>query len=126
MLTSHRPVCRAGIAVLGLTIAGLGTVAAPASAVSGTLNYDCANALTGPFVATTAGDAYRQSPPSANTAQKLGSLDRHNLRCLPIERELPPSNLLATIRFGKFAARLMPAAWTNGVRGDAFRANPAK
>ena len=52
MLTSHRPVCRAGIAVLGLTIAGLGTVAAPASAVSGTLNYDCANALTGPFVAT--------------------------------------------------------------------------
>ena len=52
MTTSTRPVGRAAIAVLGLTIAGLAAVAAPASAVSATLNYDCANALTGPFVAT--------------------------------------------------------------------------
>jgi len=52
MTTSHRPVGRAAIAALGLTIAGLGAVAAPASAVSATLSYDCANSFTGPFVAT--------------------------------------------------------------------------
>jgi hypothetical protein len=52
MTTSYRPVARVAVAVLGLTIAGLGAVAAPASAVSDTLAYDCSNALTGPFVAT--------------------------------------------------------------------------